>query len=243
MKIVWDDVLGAEDREIIERGGYGRTRGLGVRPALVIIDCQYNHIGADKPILHQLDEWPAGAGERGWSIVRRIQPVLEAARRTGLPVIYTRYCHSERGARFDSFAKKRGRDLSAFVDGAPGTRIVAELAPADGELVIDKVHASAFYGTALLSYLIGLQVDSLLVTGVSTSGCVRATAVEAASLNYNVVVLADCVTDRILISHKASLLDLWMKYADVLDAEAASAYLEGLPVSDETAAVLTARGA
>lgn len=239
MTRIWEDVLGAEDREIIERGGYGRTRGLGMRPALVIIDCQYNHIGADKPILEQLDEWPAGAGERGWRIVQRIQPVLEAARHSGVPVVYTRYCHSEQGARFDSFAKKRGRDLSAFVDGVPGTRIVSELAPADGDLVIDKVHASAFYGTALLSYLIGLQVDSLLVTGVSTSGCVRATAVEAASLNYNVGVLADCVTDRILVSHKASLLDLWMKYGDVLDSEAACAYLKQLSVRDEAAEPLS----
>lgn len=237
---VWDDILGAEDREIIERGGYGRTRGLGSRPALVIIDCQYNHIGAERPILDQLDEWPAGAGERGWAIVRRIEPLLGTARRGGVPVIYTRYCHSERGARFDSFAKKRGRDLSAFVDGAPGTRIVAELAPMDGDLVLDKVHASAFYGTALLSYLIGLKVDSLLVTGVSTSGCVRATVVEAASLNYNVAVLSDCVTDRILVSHKASLLDLWMKYADVIDSEAAIRYLEDIRAVEDTAQAVAA---
>lgn len=225
---IWDDLLTDAEREIIRRGGYGKRRGFGQRPALVMIDCQYNHIGADRPILEQLDEWPAGAGAAGWDIVRRIEPVLATARETATPVIYTRYCHSEQGARFDAFAKKRGRDLSAFTDGAPGTRIVELLASQDGELVVDKVHASAFYGTALLSYLIGMGVDTLLVTGVSTSGCVRATVVEAVSMNFNVGVLADCVADRIPASHSASLLDLWMKYADVVDSSEALSYLSGL---------------
>lgn len=225
---IWDDLLTDVEREVIRRGGYGKRRGFGQSPALVMIDCQYNHIGADRPILEQLDEWPAGAGAAGWDIVRRIEPVLTASREIEAPVIYTRYCHSEQGARFDAFAKKRGRDLSAFTDGAPGTRIVEPLAPRDGELVVDKVHASAFYGTALISYLIGMGIDTLLVTGVSTSGCVRATVVEAVSMNFNVGVLADCVADRIPASHKASLLDLWMKYADVIDSSAALAYLSGL---------------
>lgn len=225
---VWDDLLTDVEREVIRRGGYGKRRGFGSQPGLVIIDCQYNHIGADKPILQQIEEWPAGAGERGWKIVRRIEPVLTGFRDARLPVIYTRYCHSTQGARFDAFGKKRGKDLAAFTDGAAGTRIVEPLAPQEGELVVDKVHASAFYGTALLSYLIGLGVDTLLLTGVSTSGCVRATVIDAVSMNFNVGVLADCVADRIPASHKASLLDLWMKYADVVDSADALAYLRTL---------------
>lgn len=226
---IWSGSIGEQELEIIRRGGYGRSRGLGERPALVLIDCQYNHIGADKPILDQIEEWPSGAGERGWEIVRRIEPVLAAFRERSLPVIYTRYCHSVQGSQFDAFGKKRGKDLSAFTDGAPGTVIVKELAPEPGELVVDKVHASAFYGTALLSYLISLKVDTLLVVGVSTGGCVRATAVEAVSMNFDVAVIADCVADRILASHRASLLDLWMKYTDVIGSDDALAYVEGLP--------------
>lgn len=225
---IWDDLLTDTEREVIERGGYGKRRGFGRHPALVMIDCQYNHIGADKPILEQIAEWPSGAGEAGWRVVEAIQPLLARFRELERPIVYTRYCHSAQGARFDAFGRKRGKDLSAFTDGAPGTRIVEALAPRAGELVIDKVHASAFYGTALLSYVIGLGVDTLLVAGVSTSGCVRATAVDAVSMNFNVAVLSDCVTDRIPASHKTSLLDLWMKYTDVVDSGEATRYLDGL---------------
>lgn len=224
---VWSDLLTDTEREVIRRGGYGKRRGFGQNPALVIIDCQYNHVGGDKPILDQIAEWPSGAGTAGWDAVRHIEPVLAKARERGAPVIYTRYCHSAQGARFDAFAKKRGKDVSAFTDGAPGTRIVEPLTPREGELVVEKVHASAFYGTALTSYLIGMGIDTLLVTGLSTSGCVRATVVEAVSMNFNVGVLADCVADRIPASHKASLLDLWMKYADVTDSSEALEYLGG----------------
>lgn len=221
----WDEILTALEREIITRGGYGKPRGLGARPCLLIIDCQHNHIGADRPILDQIDQWPAGAGDAGWRIVRNIVPILAGCREHGRPIVFTRYCYTQQGAQFDAFAKKRGKDLSAFVDGAPGTEIVEPLTPLDDELVLAKAHASAFYGTTLLSYLISLRVDSLLLTGVSTSGCVRATAVDGASLGYAVAVVADCVTDRIALSHKASLLDLWMKYTDVIDSAEVIKYL------------------
>lgn len=224
----WDDVLTDQDREVIRRGGYGKQRGLGMSPALLIIDCQYNHIGGDAPILEQIDEHPAGGGEAAWRAVGNIQPVLARFRQMSAPVIFTRYCYTERGARFDAFAAKRGKNLARFLDGAPGTRIVEPLTPLDNELVIDKVHASAFYATALLSALVRLRIDSLVVVGVSTSGCVRATVVDAVSNNFNVAVLHDCVADRIELSHKASLLDLWMKYADVMPSAGVLDYLQGL---------------
>lgn len=225
----WDDVLTDQDREVIRRGGYGQSRGLGTSPALLLIDCQYNHIGGDAPILEQIDEYPAGGGEAAWQAVRNIEPVLARFRELGAPVIYTRYCFTTRGARFDAFASKRGKNLSRFLDGSPGTRIVEPLTPRDEDLVIDKVHASAFYATALLSALVRLRVDSLIVVGVSTSGCVRATVVDAVSNNFYVAVLQDCVADRIELSHKASLLDLWMKYADVMPSTDALDYLGALP--------------
>jgi maleamate amidohydrolase len=221
----WEESLTDGDREVIERGGYGKRRGFGTAPALLLIDCQYNHIGADRPILDQIGEWPAGGGAAAWDAVRRIEPVLARSRERGVPVIFTRYCYSRRSARFDAFSRKRGRSLDAFVDGAPGTEIVDPLAPRDDELVVDKVHASAFYATALLSYLQGMRVDTLLVAGVSTSGCVRATVVDAVSNNFNAAVLEDCVADRLALSHRASLLDLWMKYSDVIDSAEALDYL------------------
>lgn len=229
----WDDAISELDRAVIERGGYGKPRGLGGRPALVLIDCQYNHIGADRPILEQISEWPAGGGASAWAAVRAIEPLLGAAREARLPIIFTRYCYTEKTARFDAFAGKRGSDLAAFMDGAPGTAIVAELSPHPAELIIDKVNASAFYATAMLSALISLSVDTLVIAGVSTSGCVRATAIDAASNNFKVAVVVDAVADRIELSHKISLLDLWMKYADVMSTEEAATYFKSVARTPE----------
>jgi len=224
----WDDLLTDDDNLVIEKGGYGNRRGLGTNPALVLIDCQYNHVGADRPILDQIDEYPAGGGAGAWDAVRRIQPVLEKFRARKSPIIYTRYCYTGEGAKYDAFALKRGKNLDRFLDTAPGTQIVEPLAPRPQDLVINKVHASAFYATALLSALIRLRIDSLVVVGFSTSGCVRATVVDAVSNNLNVAVLEDCVADRLALSHKASLLDLWMKYADVMPSDEALAYADSL---------------
>lgn len=221
----WDDVISDADRAVIERGGYGKSRGCGSKPALLLIDCQYNHIGADEPILEQIGDWPAGGGSDAWAAVRAIQPLLGTARATDIPVIFTRYCYTEQTARFDAFAGKRGRNLAAFMHGSPGTQIISELQPVQGELVVDKVNASAFYATALLSALVSLGVDTLIIAGVSTSGCVRATAVDAASNNFKVAVVSDGTADRIELSHKISLLDLWMKYADVLTSAEVTHYL------------------
>jgi len=237
---VWNDVVSDLDRQVIARGGYGKTRGLGRAPALILIDCQYNHVGADKPILEQLAEYPAGGGAAAWAAVRQLVRVREAARAARAPVIYTRYCYSPRGARYDGFALKRG-NVDRFIDGAPGTRIVAELTPTDDELVIDKTTASAMFGTPLAQYLVRLGVDSLVIGGVSTSGCVRATCIDAISYGFNVAVLEDGVADRLEISHKASLLDIWMKYADVLTCGQAIDYLNGLSRTEGRTAVGTGR--
>ncbi len=224
---VWSDILTETDRQVIVRGGYGKTRGLGRAPALILIDCQYNHVGADKPIVEQLAEYPAGGGAAAWAAVRRLVEVRQAARAAGVPVAYTRYCYTSRGARYDAFALKRG-NLERFIDGAPGTRIVTELTPSDDELVIDKTTASALFGTPLAQYLVRLGVDSVLIGGVSTSGCVRATCIDAVSYGFNAAVLEDGVADRIEVSHKASLLDLWMKYADVMTCHEVVEYLREL---------------
>ena len=237
----WDEILTNVDREVIARGGYGKSRGLGRAPALVMIDCQYNHIGADRPILEQIGEYPAGGGAAAWAAVRNLVVVREAAGRAGAPIIYTRYCYSARGARYDGFALKRG-NVDRFVDGAPGTYIVEELKPRDDELVIDKTNASALFGTPLVQYLNRLDVDTLVIGGVSTSGCVRATCIDAISYGFNAAVLEDGVADRIETSHKSSLLDLWMKYADVITCRQAIEYFDGVTVDRAKAKRITGGG-
>ncbi|MBP1742519.1 MAG: hypothetical protein H6Q48_4812 [Deltaproteobacteria bacterium] len=221
---VWDDILTPTDREVIRRGGYGKPRGLGKRPALLIIDPQYNYAGADKPILEQIQEWPSGVGESAWRAIERLIPLISAFREKKSPIIYTRQV--QKSIAFDGFAAKAVRSSSQYLEGSKGTSIVEEIAPQEGDFVIDKGYASAFYGTPLLSVLIKLKVDTLIVTGGTTGGCVRATCVDAISRNFDVAVVEDCVYDRIKASHKVALLDLWMKYCDVICGREVLRYLQ-----------------
>jgi len=223
----WDDILTPTDREVIRRGGYGKPRGLGERPALLVVDPQYNYAGADKPILEQIQAWPSGAGESAWRAIERLKPVIETFRDAKRPVIYTRQV--QKSIVFDGFAaKKSARDFSQYLDGSKGTSIVQEIAPQKGDLVIEKSYASAFYGTPLLSYLMKMKVNTLIVAGGTTSGCVRAACVDAVSRNFDAAVVEDCVYDRISVSHKVALLDLWMKYCDVISEQKAVRYVQAL---------------
>ncbi|MGE5678830.1 MAG: isochorismatase family protein [Pseudomonadota bacterium] len=223
---VWDELLSENDAGVVEKGGYGKSRGLGKKPLIMVIDMQYNYLGEDKPVLEQIEKWPSGGGEAGWRAVESIEILLEKARAKKIPVLYTR--NVQKNISFDSFSNKTNRDQSKYIDGHPGTMIIDRVSPQQGELVIDKAYASAFYGTPLASWLVKLKIDSLLIVGGSTSGCVRATAVDAVSMNFNVAVIEDCVYDRIEISHKISLFDLWMKYSDVISLEESLEYMDGL---------------
>lgn len=226
MERVWTKYLTEDDRVVIEKGGYGKRRGLGQRPMLVVIDAQYNYVGEDRPVGEQLDEWPSGGGAAAWAAIRRIRPLVELARGAGIPVLFTR--NVQKNLAFDSFGTKSQRDQSRYVEGHRGTFIVDELTPVSGDLTLDKAYASIFYGTPLLSWLVKLRIDSLILVGGSTSGCVRASAVDAVTRNFNVAVVEDCVYDRISISHAAGLLDMWMKYCDVMNSEEAAAYIRAL---------------
>ena len=224
---IWDDVVTERDRAVIKKGGWGKSRGMGTKPCLMIVDPQYNYVGENKPILEQQGQWPTGCGAEAWAGVRKIKRLIEAARSKKIPVIYTRQIQKNTLA-FDGFAKKAERKSDVFLEGHKGTQIVEEIAPREEDLVLDKNYGSAFYGTPMVSYLNGLRIDSILMTGGTTSGCVRATVVDAITRNYNVALVEDCVFDRIEISHKVSLLDMWMKYCDVISLKEALAYLAKL---------------
>lgn len=223
---VWDDLLTPTDREVIRRGGYGKPRGLGERPALLIIDPQYNYLGADEPILEQIAKWPSGVGDSAWRAVERLKPLIDAFRENKRPIIYTRQV--QKNMAFDGFAAKAVRSSSQYLEGSRGTAIVDEIAPQEGDVIINKSYASAFYGTPLISVLVKLAVDTLIVTGGTTGGCVRATCVDAVSRNFDVAVVEDCVYDRISVSHKLALLDLWMKYCDLISGQEAVRYIQAV---------------
>jgi nicotinamidase-related amidase len=222
------EILSDQEREIVKRGKWGKQRGLGGRPCLLVIDAQHNYVGSNAPILEQMDQWPSGCGAKAWEAVPKIKTLLETARRKGFIVIYTRQVQKDLSIRqrFDSFGTKIERAHQDYVDGAKGTEIIEALAPQDDDLVIDKSYASAFFATPLISFLVKLQIDSILFMGGTTSGCIRSTVVDAAARNYNVGVVMDCVFDRIEVSHRAALLDIWMKYGDILTFEEALGYLK-----------------
>ncbi len=130
---VWDDILTPTDREVIRRGGYGKPRGFGDHPALVIIDPQYNYAGTDKPILEQIEEWPSGVGESAWRAIDRLKPLISAFREKKRPIIYTRQV--QKNIAFDGFAAKAVRSSSQYLEGTKGTSIVDDIAPQEGDLV------------------------------------------------------------------------------------------------------------
>lgn len=223
---VWDQYITDEDRQVYDLAGFGRKGGLGQRPAVLIIDVQYRTVGDEPlPILESMKRfYPTSCGESGWRAVRHIQELLAAARPKGVPVLYP---HVSPKTTVDS--GRLGQKVPTIMTIAQkGYEFMQEIAPAAGDVLIPKKHASAFFGTPLASYLIDLGADTLLVTGCTTSGCVRATVADAFSYNFHVVVVEECVYDRGQVSHAINLFDMHQKYADVLSLAEVTAYLDKL---------------
>ena len=109
--------------------------------------------------------------------------------------------------------------LRKLTEDAPAGQIVPELAPRDGELIVRKTQASAFFGTGLAGWLVAQGADTVVVSGCTTSGCVRASVVDAVAYNFRPIVVRDCVGDRALAPHEANLFDMEQKYADVMDRD------------------------
>lgn len=223
----WRRRLSPTDLQVVDRAGYGRTIEPGSRPALILVDFQYAYVGDDKPILDQIDDWPTGGGKGAWDALRRAVPVLEAARTAGTPVVFSRIGYDHDDTTKNTFASKRG-SAATFALGHRGTELVETVARRDSELLLTKTAASAFHETPLQQFLVEHQVDTLLVCGLSTSGCVRATVVDGAAHGYRMITIADCVADRIVASHETALFDIWLKYGSLVSSNAAVAYLSSI---------------
>lgn len=199
-------------RQRYDAAGFGRPVGLGRRPGLLIIDVQYRTTGTSpKPFDEALEEFTTSCGEVAWDAVANIKRLLELFRQKDWPVLYPYVAPKQ---AFDAGA------LGAKVPGImdipdKGYEFHPDIAPLDGEILLAKRHPSAFFGTPLLSYLVEAGIDSLVVTGCSTSGCVRGSAVDAFSYNYKVAVPSDGVYDRSPLVHEVNLFDMGQKYADV----------------------------
>lgn len=227
---LWDRFLSDRDREVFEASGYAQPAGFGARPALAIIDVNYNFVGdKPEPILESIKRWPNSCGEEGWAALAIIKELLAACRDKGLPVIYSTYEWQPNAFDFGGWLWKNHRLLEFAESINEGNAIVADIAPAADDIVIRKKKPSAFFGTPLLAYLIDLKVDSLLVTGTTTSGCVRATVVDAFSNNLRCSVVEDGCFDRSETSHAINLCDMNAKYADVVSSREALDFVAALP--------------
>ncbi|MCL4182404.1 MAG: isochorismatase family protein [Burkholderiaceae bacterium] len=222
----WDDVISEEEQRAYAAAGFGHASGLGQRPALLIIDVQYRTVGTvRRPFWEAIEEFPTSCGEVGWAAVDALVPLLALFREKSWPVMYPHV------------APKQTYDGGRLAEKVPaimnisrrGYDFVAEVAPRPGDVLIPKKHPSAFFGTTMASHLIDHQVDTVVVAGCTTSGCVRGTVVDAFSLNFRVAVPQECVYDRGATSHKVNLFDMGQKYADVLPVGQLIAQLGPLP--------------
>lgn len=197
-----------------ERGIFQGRFGFGQRPALVVIDMAYGWT----------DPAYAGGSARLDDAIAAIRCLLLVVRERRLPIIYTTSPFMEQPP------------LKSAADFSPNYRrwdrracaIDERVAPLSAEYVILKEHASAFAGTPLIGHLVAHRVDTLLITGCSTSACVRATATDAKSLGLRPIIVREAVQDRSQIAHEWTLFDIQARFADVVDLEETLAYLRGV---------------
>ncbi len=207
----------SETRETNYKGVFDNRIGFGKRPAVIVIDFirAYTTKGA------------AFFGQGVVDAVEATVGLLAAARAAHVPIIYTKVLYHPSGMDGGLFVKKVPA-LRKLVAGEPLAEIDPRIPPAPEDLVIVKNYPSCFFGTSLASTLAGLGVDTLILTGCSTSGCVRAAAIDAIQYGYRVIVPRECVGDRHDAPHDSNLFDINAKYGDVLARSEVMTYLEKL---------------
>jgi maleamate amidohydrolase len=189
-----------------------RTPEVGRRPALLVIDVVTAFLGEEGlSLADSIADRPLSCGPAGWSALPRVKRLIKWARGRGFPVIYTVGDSGVLGGALKNAVDDRQASRSEM------TEIPDVIAPLPGEGVIPKARASAFFGTPLTALLIKQKVDSLIVVGCTTSGCVRATVVDGHSLGWPVIVAEDASFDRAQLSHDVSLFEMNAKYAQVLN--------------------------
>jgi maleamate amidohydrolase len=222
----WRDIVDEETLEIYQP--YRREVRVGRNPALLAIDL-YNkaYQGGDRPVREVNARYSGACGEHAWKAIEPTRKLFAAARAAGIPVIYTTR-HAET-AGVHSTHRRMGTESEELY------HIRQEFFPLAGDLVIYKERASAFFGTPLIAHLRRLGAESLIIFGESTSGCVRASTVDAYSYGFHNVIAEECTYDRSLLIHKVNLFDLHHKYADVMHVEEVLAHLESLARSSHAA--------
>jgi len=194
--------------DIYRKQNMGNASGIGSRCGLILVDFVNGFV----------DENLFG-GPHIEAAANATVPLLTAFRKAGLPVVHTRVVFADDGANKNVFCMKVP-PLLTLTEKAPASQIVPQLTPIDGEWVLRKVSASAFFSTGLSEWLHLRGVDTAVVVGCTTSGCVRATVIDSMQFNFRTVVIEDCVGDRAIEPHDANLFDMRQKYADVMTRDA-----------------------
>jgi nicotinamidase-related amidase len=219
----WKDVMSQEMMDLY--ASYARKVFVGPSPALVAIDLYAAvYAGGNKPMSELAKTHPNAYGAAAWEAIAPTRKLFAAARAAGLPIFY-----STGDARTDSHpagvtATKRKSDADKNAKYA----IQPDFKPQPGDVVITKQRASAFYGTPLTAHLNSLGVRSVIMLGGSTSGCLRASAVDAYSNGYHVTLVEECIWDRNELCHKVNLFDMHHKYCDVMHLDEVLAHLDAL---------------
>jgi maleamate amidohydrolase len=209
-------VSGSSTAQVYDRAGFGRPVERGSRPAVVVVDFTY---GFTDP------HYPTGADMS--DEVLATARLLDAARAKDLPVVFTTIAYDK--GQIGSLAwLKKATGMAAVEAGNRLVEIDERLAPRPDEHLVVKTGASAFFGTALASYLASRRVDTVIITGATTSGCVRASVMDAVQHGYPTLVPRECVADRAQRPHEASLFDINEKYGDVVDLDDVLAYVAAL---------------
>ncbi|MGH2928333.1 MAG: isochorismatase family protein, partial [Solirubrobacteraceae bacterium] len=196
--------------------GFGGRQGAGRHPALVVVVLSYGFTDPASPLHCDTD-----------AAVDATARLLEAARAGGRPVAFTTVAYDEGGKRVAGAFIAKAPALGMLTAGSRWAQIDERIAPRDGEPVLVKLFASAFFGTSLQTMLMTARSDTLVVAGASTSGCVRATVVDAVQHGLSVLVPREAVADRAQSAHDASLVDIDAKYGDVVSLDEAVAALRG----------------
>jgi maleamate amidohydrolase len=236
----WDDLLGPEDRSVLERGRWARRAGFGTQPALLVIDAQYYMTGI-RGAQDNASKYPLACGEAAFAATEQIARLLTASRAAGIPVFFTRYVVDPINDDVGMFHRKIGagigRGENLYFAGTHGAEIVSELRPLPSEIVIDKKKYSAFFGTPLLALLIDRRVDTCIIVGGSTSNCIRAAAVDAMQYNFFTIIPEEAVFDRLPISHKVNLFDINRSYGDVVPVKEVLGYLANFQAAPSSRSV------
>jgi maleamate amidohydrolase len=206
----------SEDLSANYKGAFGKRIGYGKKPALIMIDFVEAYFDKSCGLYAGVEETLASA--------LRLQAV---ARQANVPVIYTNVVYHKNALNGGRFYQK-SMTLHNFLEGSPMGAWPKGLEPADDELVISKQYPSAFFGTSLASTLTSWGIDTLIHTGVSTSGCIRATCVDCCSYGFIPIIVREAVGDRHPAPHEANLFDMDAKYGDVVTEADVTAYLKTL---------------